>query len=171
MCVRERPFPAHWTVREARDAYLHENGFTVDAYDAPFTDAKVLGITFKIPNTKKHRWAIMWHDLHHAVTGYGTDLIGESEISAWEAQRGVQPLGLYVTLIIAGILGVGMVIAPFRTLRAWSAARGDQSLFHEPVDYETCLDMTLGELRGRLGVPREGIATLTRGLHSAAPSA
>ena len=29
-----------------------------------------------------------WHDLHHVATGYGTGLIGEAEISAYELRAG-----------------------------------------------------------------------------------
>ena len=188
---RDRPYPAEWTVRQARDAYLEENGFTVAAYDDRFTDAKLLGITFKIPNTKRHRWALMWHDLHHAITGYGTDPAGEGEISAWETRRGLRPLGLYVGAIVIGGIGLGMLSAPRRTMRAWKEGRRrrgavsskqlltreappktsqeEQSLFHEPLDYEACLEMTLGDLRERLGVPRDGLYRGRRGLHAAAP--
>jgi hypothetical protein len=57
------PFPASWTVRRARDAYLEQNGFTVASYTDPWTDATVFGIPIKVPNTPRHRWAIMLHDL------------------------------------------------------------------------------------------------------------
>lgn len=168
--MREEPYPASWTVRRARDAYLEENGFTIAAYDDRFTDAKLLGITFKIPNTAKHRWALMWHDLHHALTGYGTDPAGEGEISAWETRRGLRPLGWYVGTIVVGGIGLGMISAPRRTWRAWKESSGDESLFHEPMDYDACLEMTLGDLRERLGIPRDGLYKGKRGVHAGAPS-
>ena len=170
----DRPFPASWTVRRARDAYLAENGFTVAAYQEPWTEASAFGIPFKVPNTARHRWAIMLHDLHHVATGYGTDLIGEGEISVWEARRGLRALGLYVAGIVAvGSLG-GALLAPRRALAAWRASgRGRPSLFVSDFteqDYEAMLDLTVGELRERLGVAREGLAT-HRALHSRAPEA
>ena len=63
------PYPADWTVRQARDAYLEENGFDLASYEDPWTKASVLGIPFWVPNTARHRWAIRLHDLHHCVTG------------------------------------------------------------------------------------------------------
>ena len=30
----DSPYPAHWTVRNAREAYLAENGFDMNQYDA-----------------------------------------------------------------------------------------------------------------------------------------
>lgn len=167
----DKAYPAAWTVREARDAYLAENGFTVEAYDAPFTDAVVLGVTFKVPNTPAHRNALIWHDLHHALTGYGTDPAGEGEISAWEARRGLRPIGFYTGFIVLTGVAMGCLVAPRRTLKAFLAsrdARASTTLFHETRDYEEVLAMKLGDLRDELGIPREGLSQ-TRRLHHGAP--
>jgi len=83
---------ASTSVRAGRDAYLDENGFTVAAYDEPRTQASFFGLDFSIPNTPAHRRAIVLHDLHHVATGYGTDLAGEGEISAWELRAGLRGL-------------------------------------------------------------------------------
>lgn len=118
MFVLDRPYPSSWTVRRARDAYLEENGFTVASYAAKWTEATAFGIPIKVPNTPRHAWAIMLHDLHHVATGYGTDMRGEGEISVWEARRGLWPLGLYVAgIVVMGSLG-GMLMAPRRALLA-----------------------------------------------------
>lgn len=169
----DRPFPASWTVRRARGAYLEENGFTVEAYDEPWTEAWVFGIPIKVLNTPRHRGAIMLHDLHHVATGYGTDLVGEGEISLWEARRGLGPLGLYVAMIVSmGCLG-GVLFAPRRALAAWRASGGGPTSLYARGDaedaYEGLLDMTVGELRAQLGVPAEGLVT-SRALHSHAPN-
>jgi hypothetical protein len=119
------------TVREALGEYLAENGFTFEAYDAKWTDASFLGIKFAVPNTPKHRWGIMLHDLHHVATGFGTDLTGEGEISAWEL-RGVRSLGLYVGFIVTLGALMGLVRAPRRALTAYRAA--GRTLFDDSVD-------------------------------------
>lgn len=168
----DRPFPASWTVRRALAAYLAENGFTVEAYEEKWTDATAFGIPIKVPNTPRHRWAIMLHDLHHVATGYGTDMIGEGEISVWESRRGLRPLGLYVASIVAiGSLG-GALLSPRRALAAFRASgAGRTSLFASGdavADYEALLGLTVGELRARLGVPDDGLVT-SRALHVRAP--
>jgi hypothetical protein len=167
-----RPIPAEFAVREGRDAYLLENGFKVEDYDAPRTPASLMGLEFSVPNTPAHRRAIMQHDLHHVATGFGTDPAGEGEIAAWEARNGLGPLDAYVrSLVIVGLLG-GWLFAPLRTLRAYRAARTSGTLFGcRDEDYEALLAMTVGELRAKLGVPREGLAVGPRGLHSTAPRA
>jgi hypothetical protein len=175
MTTLSTPFPAHWTVRQARDAYLTENGFTVESYEAPWTEASFAGIPFKVPNTKRHQWAIRLHDLHHVATGYGTDLIGEAEISAWELHGGIASLGLYVGgIVVLGTLA-GTVVAPRRVLAAWRDARSLRSLYRlfpvaDPSLYDELLDLTVGELRARLGLPRAGIARTPRKLHHFAPA-
>src|SRR5262245_9878283 len=114
-------FRGNLSVRAGRDAYLAENGFTLEAYDAKWTPASLLGVTFAVPNTPRHRVAIMWHDLHHVATGYGTDPAGEGEISAWEIRRGLRGLDLYVSTIVISAALLGLAVAPRRTWRAWQA--------------------------------------------------
>jgi hypothetical protein len=166
----EAPIPADWSVREGRDAYLAENGFRLEDYDAPRTPASFLGVKFSVPNTPAHRRAIMQHDLHHVATGFGTDPAGEGEISAWEARNGLGPLDAYVrSLVLLGVLA-GASFAPLRTLRAWRAAQGTGTLFdRSDGEYAALLALSVGELRARLGVPREGLARTPRRLHSTAP--
>lgn len=183
MVVDHDPFSPSMTVRAARDAYLAENGFTVEAYDAKYTDASFpffgLGIKLKVPNTEAHRVGIMLHDLHHVATGFGTDLVGEGEISAWEARRGLMALGVYVATIVTSGAFMGLAFAPRRTLHAWRASRaGHASLFplcKLPRDelakrYDALLEMTVSELRTELGVPARGVAEHPRKLHAYAPT-
>jgi hypothetical protein len=170
--ARARAWPADWTVERGRDAYLAENGFSVAAYDDAWTPVSLWGVSFKIPNTPHHRWAIRLHDLHHVATGFGTDLSGEAEISAWEARHGLAGLDLYVSAIVASLALSGLVIAPRRTRRAWNAAAHGTTLFNQKqLDYAALLAVSIGELRGLLGIPHEGLARLPRKLHGAAPVA
>lgn len=164
------PVPADWTVEQGRNRYLEENGFTVEAYDDKWTKATAFGIDFAVPNTARHRVAIMLHDLHHVVTGFGTDFAGEGEVSAWEIRRGLRGLGVYVGSLVSAGLALGMVVSPGRTRRAWTASgAGHQSLFTTDIPYRKLLEMSVGELRERLRIPPDGLA-LERGLHESAPT-
>ena len=168
---RDVPIPPHWSVREARDAYLAENGFRLLDYDAPRTPGSFLGIRFSVPNTPAHRRAIMQHDLHHVATGFGTDPAGEGEISAWEARRGLGDLGLYVGGIVVFATLIGAVFAPLRVWQAWRAGASARPLFAlNDEEYPALLELSVGELRERLGVPRHGLTRRPRALHSTAPA-
>jgi hypothetical protein len=167
----DSPYPGTWTVRQARDAYLAENGFTVEAYDAPRTEASFFAISFSVPNPPGHRWGIMLHDLHHVATGFGTDAVGEGEISAWEVGGGLRGLDLYTGAIVLGGTLLGVVLAPRRALRAFRASTRGANLFATRRTYEDLLSMTVSELRKHLEVPEGGLAEVPRNLHPRAPRA
>lgn len=166
---RDAPMPAGWPVAQGLDAFLRENGYAAAHYDAPRTPARVLGMRFSVPNPPRHRWAIMRHDLHHVATGYGTDLVGEFELAAWEHRRGVRPLGAYVAAIVTSAVASGLVLAPRRTWRAWRRAGRAPSLFHLDDDFDALLATSIGALRERLGIPALGLARHRRGLSGLAP--
>ena len=168
---RSRPLPASWSVEAGRDAYLNENGFTVAEYDKPFAEYPLFGFQLPVPNTQARRRAVRLHDLHHVATGYGTDKIGEGEISAWELRRGMKGLGPYVgAIVISGAL-LGALLAPRRTWRAFvaSGARNGSSLFPVDIPYETLLELSIAELRRELGIPQAGLASGPREVHALAP--
>lgn len=167
---RDRPIPDDWPATRARDAYFTENGFTLEAYDAPRTEGSFLGVRFTVPNPPRHRWAIMRHDLHHVATGYGTDPAGEGEMAAWELRRGLRPLGLYTGTIVASAVCLGLIVAPRRVVRAWrSSGAGRDSLFHRDAPCEDLVSVSTGALRALLDIPAGGIARFPRGRHSLAP--
>jgi hypothetical protein len=169
---RSKPLPIQLPVESARDHYLTENGFSVAEYDSPRTPASVFGIRFTVPNTPKHRWAIMLHDLHHVATGYGTDAIGEAEISAWELRSGWRHLGLYVGSIVVGGTLFGLLLSPRRVVNAFREGGRDRALFaRDDLSYEALLEMSVGELRAELGIPVSGLAKQPRALHDFAPAA
>jgi hypothetical protein len=169
--------PPNASVAAGRDAYLDENGWTLEDYDAKVTKASFFALDISVPNTPRHRWAIMRHDLHHVATGYGTDLVGEAEISAWELRRGLRGLDPYVSALVIGGALMGLVFAPRRTLSAWRSASVDRgsraqerSLFGSSAAYEDLLALEVAELRARLGVRQDGLADAPRGLHRRAPA-
>ncbi|HVH42567.1 MAG TPA: hypothetical protein VM925_09490 [Labilithrix sp.] len=170
LSTRDVPYPGTWTVREARDAYLAENGFTVAAYDDAWTKASAFGVAFKIPNTERHRSAIRLHDLHHVATGFGTDLVGEGEISAFEVRRGLPRAGLYVASIVVMVTLTGFVLSPARVLAAFEGAKRTTPLWALDIPYEDLLDMTVAELRALLQLPEDGLAKHPRRLHDQAPA-
>lgn len=164
------PFAPSMSVRQGRDAYLAENGFSLSEYETKWVSVTFPFFTFSIPNPPVRQRAVRWHDLHHVATGFGTDNAGEGEISAWELRRGLRGLGPYVGAIVLGGAALGLLIAPRRTWRAWARSGSDQHNFfaRELLDYEGVLNMTIAELRQALAIPPDGLATERR-LHAGAP--
>lgn len=154
-----RPLPPELPVQEALEQYLHENGFTTDEYDLDVVSVTFWGITFSLPNPASRKVAVRFHDLHHMITGYGTDPVGEAEISAWELRRGIGVFGWYVQAIIFFGTMLGLLHSPRRVLRAWRAARSPVRL--PPASHERyahLLTLELGGLRALYGCPEGGIA-------------
>lgn len=149
------PLPGHLTVRAARDMYLAYNGFSMAEYSAPTFSFLWLGRTITLPNPPARQVVIAQHDIHHVLVGYHTDFAGEGEISAWELRAGCNTFFLRFINILG--LMLGLTVAPRRTLRALWSARGT-TLYRAGIRYEDALDMRLGELRHRLGIPEAGIA-------------
>ena len=140
-------------VQEARDLYLAENSFSICDYDAPTFTIGIFGLALKFPNTEAHKRAVPLHDLHHVLTGYGTNWIGEAEIGAWELRAGCKSFIVYF-LNGSGVI-IGLFISPLRVWRAFQAARGQRTLYNDPISYDRLLQMTVGELRKKLGISRQ----------------
>ena len=139
------------TVREALARYQAENGFKGDAMSAETIQVRVFGELADIPNPVFQRPLLARHDLHHVLTEYGTDWLGEAEMGAWEIGAG--PGHWFVWLNNIGALLIG-VVAPWRTLRAWWRGRACRSLYRDPLAYEVLIEMRLDELRERVGLSR-----------------
>lgn len=140
------------TVREAREQYFHDNGFSEASYTARWVKLKIGPIPLAFPNTAARRRAVPLHDLHHVATGYATTWTGEAEISAWELAAGCGRYWAAWALDIGGAL-VGIVIAPRRTWRAFRRGRRCRSLYRASYS-EALLDMPVADLRHRLGTDR-----------------
>jgi hypothetical protein len=139
------------TLGEARAAYYEHNQFGADGGDSlAWVPVKVLGITFKIPNTDGRRRAVRYHDLHHVLTGYQTDLAGEAEIGAWELASGCLRWPA-ATVLNSFALAMGLVLAPRRVARAWARGRHTRNLYREPgVDH--LLPREVPAMRAELGL-------------------
>jgi len=137
-------------VRAGRDRYFAENDFGLESYTARHFPIYVGKRPIYVPNPG----FLPWHDLHHVVTGYPTGLVGEAEISAYELRAGCRSVMVFILCI--GAIAIATFVAPRRIWRAWTRARGARNLYGKEVPYETLLEMTVGDLRESLGIPRNG---------------
>jgi hypothetical protein len=139
-------------VRAGRDLYLAENGLDIGSYEATKFPVYFFKWAIWLPNPR----FLPAHDLHHVVTGYGTGLVGEAEISAYELRGGCG--STMILILCIGAIFFGAFVAPGRIWKAWRRSRGARNLYATNIPYETLLEMTIGDLRLHLGLPREGFA-------------
>jgi hypothetical protein len=146
------------TMRAARDRYFEVNQFGADGgYDAPWVEFQVGPVPFPFPNSKARKRAVKVHDLHHILTGYDTNFLGEIEISAWELGAGCKDMVAAWALNLGG-LGV-FWLAPARIFRAFVRGRRSRSLYGDDVD--ASLSLTVAEARERMHVPPHDSDTKT----------
>jgi hypothetical protein len=139
------------TLAAARDQYFQVNGFGADGgYDAAWVDFKLGPIPMPFPNTPARKRAVRYHDLHHALTGYATDIRGEFAISAWEIGSGCKGYVAAWQLNLGGMFG-GAVAMPRRTWRAFLRGRQSRNLYDARYD-DALLGRRVADLRRELGL-------------------
>jgi hypothetical protein len=139
------------TMREARARYFEDNHFGDDGgYSSPWVDFKLGPIPMPFPNTQGRVRAVRYHDLHHIVTEYATDTLGEFEISAWELGAGCKGYLAAWQLNLGG-LAAGVMSIPRRTFRAFVRGRRARSLYDR--DYDALLDRTVGDVTAEIAPP------------------
>ncbi len=144
-------------VRNACDRFLAANGFRIEDYAAPTFTVRLCSLAIKPRNNEVRRRAVALHDLHDVLTGYGTDWIGEAEVAAWEVPTGCTSLTVYA--LNGSAVVIGLCIVPRRVWRAFLLAKGKRTLYRDPSPYDPLLEMTVGELRTRLRIPAQGLAS------------
>jgi hypothetical protein len=144
-------YDASSSLRDARALYFERNGLPPDG-GASRRWIKVTSgrLPLYLLNTAPRRRAVPYHDLHHVLTGYETTNVGEAEISAWELAAGTWPHWIALFLDLAGT-GVGILIAPRRSLRAFVRGRHCRSLYREPFG-DALLSRSVAETRTSLGL-------------------
>lgn len=134
-------------MRAARKTYFAVNKFgDSGGYDDAWVDFKLGPIPFPFPNTAGRVRAVKFHDLHHILTGYDTDLIGEFEISAWEIAAGCKDFYAAWALNLGG-LAAGLLCSPRRIIKAFARGLASRSLYGRELD--ELLDMPVGAARAQ----------------------
>lgn len=136
------------TMREARKRYFDVNGFgDTGGYDDAWVDFKLGPVPMPFPNTPARVRAVKFHDFHHILTGFDTDVAGEFEISAWEIAAGCKDFAAAWVLNLGGMTAGALVRCPRRTFRAFVRGRREQTTYGH--DVEEILELRVGEARAR----------------------
>jgi len=139
------------TMRQARAQYFAVNRFGDDGgYHDAWVDFKLGPLPLPFPNSPARIKALRFHDLHHIVTDYDTDTLGEFEISAWELGAGCRNFAAAWVLNLGG-LAAGLLSAPRRTMRAFLRGRRSRTLYGRTL--EDLLDAQVAEVRAMLTDP------------------
>lgn len=104
-----------------------------------------------IPNWDYRRKAVLRHDIHHLLTGYKSELLGEFEIAAWEIASGCMNY-IAAYLLNSGGLLAGMFIYPRPTFKALLKGCRRTNLYQLNIDDKTLKNSTIEELKTMIGL-------------------
>ncbi|HZU78808.1 MAG TPA: hypothetical protein VE991_02735 [Acidimicrobiales bacterium] len=138
------------TLRQALESHLAEEGFGPDRDDAErWVTVRIGPVPLCLPNLPIRRRSTYPHDLNHVVSGYGHDLAGESEISAWELGGG---FGRHVAAYFLAwpIVLPAALTMPRRSFAAFVRGRRTRNFF--VTDPTPFLDRPVSEVRAALGL-------------------
>lgn len=128
---------------ELRQAFLGNKGFVGDDDPHRWIEWVRLGpLPIPVPNPPSRPHALKLHDLHHILTGYGTDWRGEYQISGWEVGAGLYRNPVAWMFCLLG-LAAGLVVCPRLTVRAYARGRQGRTLLGQ--DPTAAQAMTLAE--------------------------
>lgn len=82
-----------------------------------------------VPNIKARKKYLKFHDLHHIITNYSIDRVGESEVSAWElgSRSCRKPL---ISIMNLFALSTGFILAPKKVWQAFYSGCKSKNLYY-----------------------------------------
>ncbi len=153
------------TLREARDRYLAGAGLSTDTYDEDWVDIELGPVPLRLPSPAARKRVLPLHDLHHALTGYQADIVGEAEIGAWELASGLGPHAIGYALDLM-TLAWSPWVAPRRVWRAFVRGRRSRNFYAAPLPLDPAvLEQDLDATREQLNIAETPVrGTLADGL-------
>jgi hypothetical protein len=97
--------------------------------DVRWITARIGGRAIPVLPVVGYRDTLVMHDVHHAVTGYGTSLAGEIELAAWELASGGCGWSVLFWLDRLLAAALGLFVLPMRSIHAFRAGLGRRNLY------------------------------------------
>ena len=122
-----------------------------DAYTAKYFAIPIGKIPIRIPNIPARVKIARFHDIHHIITGYPANWLGEAEIGAWEIATGCRT-SFIAWFLNSGAAVVGLFLNPKAVIRAFLRGRNTPTNLYHDFEYEVLLNMTVKEVRDLVGL-------------------
>lgn len=138
-------------VKDALKDFFACYGIPQNAYTTKTFVINVGPIPIHIPNIEARVKIARFHDLHHIITSYPANWLGEAEIGAWELATGCRT-SFIAWFLNSGAMVVGLFINPKAVLAAFKRGRKTTTNLYYDFKYDELLDVSLGELRKTIGL-------------------
>lgn len=122
------------TIRQALIEFYKYNQLNLtDDFESHCVRVYIGCILAPVPNIQARKKYLKFHDLHHIMTEYGIDRIGESEISAWElgSRSCKKPI---ISMMNLFALSTGFVLKPKRVIKAFYRGCRSRNLYYMSSD-------------------------------------
>jgi hypothetical protein len=118
------------TTKEALIGFYRFNNLNLTAdFESHCVRVYIGCLLAPVPNVKARKKYLKFHDLHHVMTEYGIDRVGESEISAWElGSRSCRKPLISVMNLFA--LSTGFVLKPKKVIDAFYRGCRSKNLYY-----------------------------------------
>ena len=120
------------TARDALSQYFVEQGLFPEATSVEdwFADRwyRIGGVPV-LPLVGGLKHSLILHDVHHLVTGYDTDWIGELELAGWELGSGGCAAHVLFWFDRIAAMVIGLLSAPRRTVAALRTGLQQRNLY------------------------------------------
>ncbi|WP_461449442.1 hypothetical protein [Mucilaginibacter sp.] len=118
------------TVKEALIGFYKFNSLNLaQDFESHCVRVYIGCILAPVPNINARKKYLKFHDLHHIMSGYGIDRIGESEISAWElgSRSCRKPL---ISIMNLFALSTGFILSPAKVIDAFHLGCRSKNLYY-----------------------------------------
>lgn len=144
------------TVGEALEAYFEAYGLGKDGgLSKSWAKVKVGKFYFPIPNPDARKRALVFHDIHHLVTGYSAEWKGEFSVAAWEIASGCTDF-VVAWILDLGVMALGIWIYPKTVFNSFVRGLRSKNLYHYLLTLEEARSKTIPELRAFLDITETG---------------
>lgn len=143
-------------VGEALESYFEKYGLGKNGgLDKPWGKVKVGSIYIPIPNPDSRKRALVFHDMHHLVTGYSAEWDGEFAISGWEIGSGCNDY--YAAWVLDfGLFALGIWVRPKIVFNAFVRGMRSKNLYHYLLTPHEAKQKTIAQLRDFLIIKSPG---------------
>lgn len=141
-------------VKDALTSLFLRFNIPPNAYTTKTFIIRVGRLPIYVPNTAARVKIARYHDIHHIITGYPANWKGEAEIGAWEIAIGCRT-SFIAWFLNTGAVIVGLLLHPKSVIKAFKRGRATRTNLYHNFEYEPLLEMTVKEVRDKVGLPKE----------------
>lgn len=144
-------YPDEMMIEDAVKEMFHRFNIPSNAYTAKSFYIQIGNFALPVPNIPARVRIARFHDMHHVLTGYPANWLGEAEIGAWELATGCRHYFI-AWFLNSGAVLVGLCINPKAVIKAFYRGTKTRTNLYHNFNYEDLLTYNVRELKSKIGL-------------------